>query len=1261
MRILSVEIENIASLAGPVRIDFDKAPIRDAGLFAITGPTGSGKSTILDAICLALFDRLPRLSGTERSATVGRNEEEGAEQLAGNDVRGTLRHGAVQGSAEVVFSASDGRRYRARWSVKRAHNRPTGRLQDEKLSLSDATTGEALGGTKTETLAAIENLVGLTFEQFCRAVLLAQGEFDAFVKARSEERSALLEKITGAEIYSRLSTAAFERNRAAQAALAQVHSRLGEHRELGAADRAALEEILRARTEAVDALVKVRGELDAALRWYATDEGLATNVERAKADESAARAASDAAKPDRNALQRARRAFSLRAEYERARDAAALVPGLDTTAREAAAAHRSACEELEKARTAAEAARAAHAEAKNAFDAAGPDLTRATTLDGGIRDADRRVAELNEVLSRAQNALRGAKKALLDASSALIEARSQAAEHGQWLAENPAHVALPVSSDDVVRDLESLVELAAAMEGLRTVAKLADAKAAAARERAATAAAKAKEQDDARDAATRATDEQRQKLAGVDRAALGTASAAAASMEAAIKFANRAVEDARTTASARDRAGAQRRSAEAMLATAMQTKEAIDRDLSVEVVRLDEISRSFDLSRIGAEEATAALRALLEDGRPCPVCGALEHPDGGADAIWVDRLEIDRRRLAEQQVRVNSLTSGAAKAQADAGHAQKEIERIEEEIALLEGRHGRHADDWRTARKSLCEAAPVAGLVLDQLSEDLRDASAPEALTALAGRVEERRVALTAAISAYDTASAEIVCLEVTARMTDGEARKFHDWVRNAREEEIREESAANEARARLDEKARTHAETGERLDPIAGGVWPDWRERLAAGAGHLVTACREVAREVGRRTEARRAASGRVDELVPLAASLEAEVRYGTQAVAERAEEHGAAQRACTALRDERARLFEGRPTDEVRTGFQQRVRGAADAEKAAETALAATDRRVSVARTTNGHATEALAQGIATRDSAESALTAVLQDASLERDFVGTVLANGEAALDAEQMRLDALTKAVVEKAAAALEACGARRRHHETGLPGKTKEAADAEKPGVCERLDQAEGERAAARRDLQRDDEARAAIDALRVELERAKKDVDLWGQLSDLIGSQNGVKFRRFAQSITLTQLLQLANRHLFDLQPRYRLEPAPGSESSLALQIVDHDMCDEVRGIHNLSGGERFLVSLALALGLASMSGEQGTRVESLFIDEGFGALDDASLATAVSALEALQATGRKVGVISHVAEMKDRIPVQVRVVPQGGGRSGIEIVPVTA
>ena len=163
----------------------------------------------------------------------------------------------------------------------------------------------------------------------------------------------------------------------------------------------------------------------------------------------------------------------------------------------------------------------------------------------------------------------------------------------------------------------------------------------------------------------------------------------------------------------------------------------------------------------------------------------------------------------------------------------------------------------------------------------------------------------------------------------------------------------------------------------------------------------------------------------------------------------------------------------------------------------------------------------------------------------------------------------------------------------------------------------------------------------------------WAKLNELAGSADGAKFRRIAQGYTLDILLNYANVQLRELTRRYRLERVP---DTLALQVIDRDMCDEVRTVHSLSGGESFLVSLALALGLSSLSSNR-MRVESLFIDEGFGSLDADTLRVAMDALESLRTQGRKIGVISHVQEMTERIPVRVQVSREGTGKSIVRIV----
>ena len=181
--------------------------------------------------------------------------------------------------------------------------------------------------------------------------------------------------------------------------------------------------------------------------------------------------------------------------------------------------------------------------------------------------------------------------------------------------------------------------------------------------------------------------------------------------------------------------------------------------------------------------------------------------------------------------------------------------------------------------------------------------------------------------------------------------------------------------------------------------------------------------------------------------------------------------------------------------------------------------------------------------------------------------------------------------------------------------------------------------------------REKLAGLEAEIAEARGELDVWRAVNAAVGSKNGDRFARFAQSITLDVLADSANRHLADLNPRYRLRRA----ADLALQVEDIDMGGEARATRSLSGGERFLVSLALALALSRMGGKGGLAA-TLFIDEGFGSLDAASLDLAIDALEGLQSQGRQVGVISHVEAMKDRIPVRITVTKQGSGKSAVRI-----
>ena len=191
----------------------------------------------------------------------------------------------------------------------------------------------------------------------------------------------------------------------------------------------------------------------------------------------------------------------------------------------------------------------------------------------------------------------------------------------------------------------------------------------------------------------------------------------------------------------------------------------------------------------------------------------------------------------------------------------------------------------------------------------------------------------------------------------------------------------------------------------------------------------------------------------------------------------------------------------------------------------------------------------------------------------------------------------------------------------------------------------------RHELELDDKNRTEQTAAIEELEKCRKNAELWNDLNSIIGGTDGQRFRRIAQGITLDKLLVNANAILKNMNNRYELVQKY-NEKDLNIDVIDHLHGDEIRSSSNLSGGESFQVSLALALGLSSMAGEK-IRIDSLFLDEGFGTLDPDSLEHALRTLSNLHHTdGKIIGIISHVQAIADNVPSIIEVTPDGTGRS---------
>jgi exonuclease SbcC len=1068
MKLLSISGEGLASLSEPFAIDFAAPPLAGAGLFLISGPTGAGKSTLLDALSLALFDRFPRLDGARVDNELpapGDDEPELADSPAA-----ILTRGRGVARAEVRFVAIDGRVHVARWEVRRARGRADARLQQSELRLAriEDDGGEAaLGGRKRETLAEIQRLLGLGFEQFMRTVVLAQGRFDAFLTAPETERGELLERIAGEEVFSALSRKVFEIARERREAVARASEALDAVASLDDATRAALEDeraTLAAGEQARRAGIEA---LRAQLAWWG-EEG------RRAAQAEAAEAASAAALSGRDALGDARGELALR------RAALGLAPILRGAAHaeSEAAARTRACDEsgtdLAGAESKAAAARAGEAKARAAFAAAEaerarhePEWDKATALDARLAADD-------------------------------ATARREAADAACPAPERKAIAALLRDGVDPARRED---------EAARARARLGE---------------DARALDAEIEAGPRALDARDASALHAREKALGEALGHAAEL---VRMAQAAA-DARAAAT---RAEAQAGEADARAAGATKEAEALAGEQAVVRARLDAVADMLAELDATLGDAAERLRATLVDGRPCPVCGAPDHPlhDPGLAGLR------DRHRAA--------------------------IEAARAEAGALEARATR-----------------------------LREAAASEASTARSRR------------EARDEARA-------------AEARAREAWTR---------------ARAAI----LAHPEAREPLPaPLTKAPGID-----AATAAH---AALDLARRAAQAAlEAQRLATQRREARAGIAAALRAWDALAALATSARA----------------RAGLLGGVGTamhrDAVRAALDAARRGLDEALAEQATAIGAE----AAARARHEKARLEAAAAADARDAQARTRDAALARAGLDAGRALRFVEEGEVARDAIERRIRAAEDEATRAEARLQEARGLLDAHRAAGRPARDAAATGDDLAASEQALGAAQKRIGEIGARLGGDDDARARRAALARALDEARAAAETWEAVNRAIGSQNGARFRSFAQRYTFEALVALANEQLASILPRYRLRAA--AATGLSLHVLDRHMGDEARAPRSLSGGERFLLALALALGLSKL-GAGRSVVETLFIDEGFGSLDPQSLDRAMQGLEALQGEGRAVGVITHVEAIKERIATQVLVEPQGGGRSRLRIV----
>ncbi|MEE7479508.1 chromosome segregation protein SMC [Methylorubrum populi] len=1241
MRILAIRGENLASLAAPFAVDLAAEPLGATGLFAITGETGAGKSTILDALCLALYGRYPRVAVSRREDV----PDPGGEALSASDGRAILRRGAGAGFAEVDFVGRDGVAYRVGWEAYRARNRATGKLQAERRRLHRLDDGSAVAAGKTAVLEKVVELTDLNFDQFRRTVLLAQGEFDAFLLAAEGERAELLEKITGTAIYSEISKRVhlgYEEHRRAVEALEMRRQEIGLLNEDGVKARDTERAERLAQVAAWDAEQEAVGRiLETARRIETARTALAQAEQRAAATrEVSAAAASDRTHlADLDAVEPLRGRVEALNEVGRERQAARAAVEAVRVRVTAAQGRADACEA-----TRAEASAADEA-AETVFKSFGPVWDRAAALDAAVTHAEQEAAGAGQAASRAAEAEETARIALAALDLRLGEAREAGAAAARRLDADRAHAPLAERGDEFARRIRERARLrgqaeAAAAEGAARRCEITacdgDAQAGTVRlaelraRREALAAARA------------------EREAALEALAEPAAQVRAGALEGLLDLLREAYALAGRHATAlADRAAAAEAETEAAAAFAEAAARYAAEDAALQEagIRRSEIAPLAELAEESVSREAARLRSLLVSGGPCPVCGSADHPHAHESEGALGRLAGEMRaRRAELDERIGRHQAARDRARGDAAAAEGRLEDAQERAAAAAEAAAAAGTRYRAALPTLATALEVAGLacVLPQ------EPDAP-VLAATGAMARAERDAVLRSLTAARTLRGEIDGLirdrDAAEARAEAETRALDALTRRRTEAGLAAERAESTRAALLQRVADLSDEIGPALS-AADLSLPDLDHAPEEAADRIAALGQSYAGLRAQHAELEAQIAALAPERAAAASLSETEARAAAKARTEAAER----QARLAQSRQERAGLLGGEATGAHRTRLNNERHAARDALKEAQAACAEAARALTGAIAEAAGAAAAAERADARYAATDAAFTQAC--GARGREAVSALLALPPEARTALRARLDRLSREESEAATAL-----ATRRADLDALRSEVEidvAAARAESARLSEAIAEAQQRLGALDAELRRDEAARAKAADLAGQIETARAELSTWHRVEEAIGSAGGDRFRRFAQGVTLDHLVHLANEQLRALSPRYRLARSAGAD--LALHVVDRDMGDERRATRSLSGGERFLVSLALALALSGLEGRQ-SFVDTLFIDEGFGSLDAETLDLAVDALETLQGRGRKVGVITHVAGMMERIAVQIRVEKRGSGRSVVRVV----
>ncbi|MFZ5760301.1 MAG: AAA family ATPase [Thermodesulfobacteriota bacterium] len=1215
MKINVLRIHNLNSLRGTFALDFDAPPLGSSALFAITGATGAGKSTLLDAICVALYGQTPRLA-------IGESEE-------------LMSRHTGECWAEVEFTVKRGR-FRSKWSQRRARGRADGRLQPAAMELAVLREGRAelLEEKKSRVVQEVAELTGLDFNRFTRSVLLAQGSFAAFLQARDNERADLLERITGTEEYSRISRLIYRKTMEEEQKLQKLAAGLQ------AVELLSEDEVAALRTQEAVALEKIGGlgreveRIDNELQWLAArhqahEESLAARQELADVEEERRQAADELQR-----LALARRALVVKGEYDvlqerrrRREEISGVITGLEKRLTGLADEEKE-CLALLATREAKYALLLGQSEELEEI------LRRVERLDELIAGQQRHLTERTEIVARISDDLEGTARRQAQIAGRIDDLAAQQNRCLHYLEGHREDGQLRRDFSLLCSRLDELAglrdERSETQRRLKKLAAMEEEKKKDLTGLEGNRAARLREDEQLRLASRQIGEE----IARFRSEGDPSPQARLQLLEIRLLRLNALMENGRQWEEARRRgnaAAAERERLEAAIVADSEQREKLVSEKGRAEEGLGELERAARLAERAAGYAEE--RGDLRAGEPCPLCGSLQHPWQGEKR---ESAGEEHARLFEVRDRIRRL--------------DEEARACGERLAALAAgcRHSREAHDEWMARAS-------------ELREGWDDEAAREGVSFPPEQWQEIGALLAAGEKERER------CRRQAAAIATLERRATE--VAAARDALIALEQEETVTRQRLEkELAGLQGEQRHFVDRLAAMKvkFAELTEKtvIACGAafqdfftGHDYAGLRkELIRRVAAHERHEKEAERLGRQLAPLEKERDSLIvsRQGLDArKAEEAARLAEQEKELAQVRRERQELFGQRETAAERARIKEQVRLSAEGLNALREKRNRCHSESTAGREMIDQRRRELAELFEQTGQVEQAFMAGLLEAGIasEEEFVAALLPRQHwQRLERLEQDLDRRrTGAIIrrddsDKRLAALDA---------GPLTTRSVDEIQEERRQVLDQLEKKREEVAFCRQRLLRQEELQRLYREKAERLATGEREIRPWLMLNRLVGSADGQKFRRFAQGLTLEHLIALANTYLAALNDRYVIKRKHGEE--LGLEVMDSWQADAVRPTATLSGGESFLVSLALALGLSRLA-SRNVSIDSLFLDEGFGTLDSDTLETALAALGGLQASGKTIGLISHVEALKERIPVQIVVRGTGGGISVVEV-----